>query len=106
MKYLYRIVLLLIASTAPAIADTADELDKWFRDGYAALYVKNAWDRGDEFAQYFAEEIVYQSAEGRLVADVNDFVVSSLEVWRDEGWVGTDVENLETRLLNATTGGS
>ena len=95
--------LILIMTALPAAADTAAELDKWFRDGYAALYVENSWDRADEFAQYFADEIVYQSAEGRSVADVNEFVVNSLEVWRNEGWVGTDVERLDTKMLNATT---
>ena len=87
----------------PASADTAEDLDKWFRDGYAALYVENAWDRADEFAQYFADEIAYRSDDGLAISNVDGFVVDSLDVWRSEGWVGTDVEELDTKLLNATT---
>lgn len=95
---------LLIALVAlPASADTAEDLDRWFRDGYAALYAENAWDRADEFAQYFADVIVYRSDDGLVDADVNSFVVDSLEVWRSEGWLGTDVAELDTKLLNATT---
>jgi len=95
---------LLIALLAlPASADTAEDLDKWFRDGYADLYVENSWERADEFAQYFAEVITYRSDDGLVESDVNDFVLESLDVWRSEGWLGTDVQELDTKLLNATT---
>lgn len=95
---------LLIALVAlPAAADTAEDLDKWFRDGYAALYVENAWERPDEFPQYFADVIRVRSDDGLAEADVDDFVVDSLDVWRSEGWLGTDVAELDTKLLNATT---
>ena len=97
-------VLLLVALPAmPAFADTADDLDKWFRDGYAALYVENAWDRADEFEQYFADEIHYRSDDGLNITDVKGFVLDSLPVWRDEGWLGTDVAGLSTKMLNAST---
>ena len=103
MKKLTWTTILLALTAMPALADTAEDLDKWFRDGYAALYVENAWDHGDEFAQYFADEIAYRSEDGLAVSDVNGFVVDSLDEWRSEGWLGTDVANLETRLLNAST---
>lgn len=95
---------LLIAFVAmPASADTAEDLDEWFRDGYAALYVENAWDRADEFAQYFTDVITYQTDDGRVEVDINEFVLDSLDVWRSEGWLGSDVAALDTKLLNATT---
>lgn len=103
MKKLSLLSLLVTLFTLPASADTAEDLDKWFRDGYAALYVENAWDQADEFAQYFADEIAYRSDEGLEISDVNSFVVESLDVWRSEGWQGTDVADLKTRLLNAST---
>jgi len=95
---------LLIALVAlPASADTAEDLDEWFRDGYADLYVEKSWERAEEFAQYFAEVITFRSDDGLVESDVNDFVIESLDVWRSEGWLGTDVEALDTKLLNATT---
>ena len=103
MKKTFGTLLIGLLLTSPAMAETAEDLDKWFREGYAALYEENAWERGDEFAQYLADEIAYRSDEGLLVTDVNGFVVDSLDVWRDEGWLGTDVEDLKTRLLNDTT---
>ena len=36
-------------------------------------------------------------------SDANRFVINSLEGWRAEGWLGTDVEALDTKLLNAST---
>ena len=101
-KSIWMPLLFSLAANA-ASAETAEDLDKWFRDGYAALYVEKAWDRADEFAQYFAGEIAYRSDDGLLVVDVNEFVVDSLDVWRKEGWLGTDVASLSTRLLNAKT---
>ena len=95
--------ILLLTAALTAIADNAEDLDNWFRDGYASLYVENSWDHADEFAQYFTDIIYYRSDEGMLAADVNEFLVDSLEVWRDEGWLGSDVDSLDTRLLNATT---
>ena len=95
---------LLVALIAlPASADTAEDLDKWFRDGYAALYVENSWEHADKFAQYFADKITVRSDNGVAEADVNSFVVDSFEAWRSEGWLGTDVAELDTQLLNATT---
>ena len=87
----------------PASADTAEDLDKWFRDGYAALYVENAWEHADEFAQYFADVIRVRSDNGLRESNANGFVIDSLEGWRSEGWLGTDVAELDTKLLNAST---
>ena len=95
--------LLLALLALPASADTAEDLDRWFRDGYAALYVENSWEHADEFAQYFADVIWYRSDDGLVEADVNSFVVDSFEVWRSEGWLGSDVAELDTKLLNTTT---
>jgi len=96
-------LLLVTLAAMPAAADTAEDLDKWFRGGYAALYVENAWDHADEFAQYFAEEIASRSDDGLTITNVDGFVVDLIDEWRSEGWLGTDVANLEARLLNATT---
>ncbi len=95
--------LLFVLLALPASADTAEDLDKWFRDGYGALYAEKAWERADEFAQYFADIITFRSDNGLVKSDVNGFVVESLEEWRSEGWLGTDVQELDTKLLNATT---
>jgi hypothetical protein len=65
--------------------------------------VEKSWEHADEFAQYFADVIMVRSDDGSDEADVNSFVVDSLEVWRSEGWLGTDVAELDTKLLNATT---
>ena len=106
MAVMNRLLILAVGITVfsqPAIADSAEELNQWFRDGYAALYVENAWEKADEFAQYLADEIAYRSDEGLVVVDVNGFVVDSLDEWRNEGWLGTDVAGLKTVMLNATT---
>ncbi len=103
MKKLNWAPLLFALVALPASAETAEDLDKWFRDGYAALYVEKSWDRADEFAQYFADVITMRSNNGVTETDVNGFVIESLPVWRSEGWLGTDVAELDTKLLNATT---
>jgi len=95
--------LLITFAALTASAETAEDLDSWFRDGYAALYAENSWEHADEFAQYFADVITTRSDNGSVEGDVNSFVVDSLEVWRSEGWLGTDVAELDTKLLNATT---
>jgi hypothetical protein len=95
--------LLFALLALPVSADTAEGLDKWFRDGYAALYVEDSWDHADEFAQYIAKVITTRSDTGVTESGVNGFVIDSLAAWRAEGWLGTDVETLDTKLLNATT---
>jgi len=102
MKLIWTPILIALLAM-PVFAETSEDLDKWFRDGYAALYVESAWDHADEFAQYFADEIVVRSDDGLSATDVNGFVIDSLDGWRSEGWLGTDVANLETSMLNATT---
>jgi len=103
MKNLKWAPLLIAFAAFTASADTAEDLDRWFRDGYAALYVENSWDHADEFAQYFADVITTRSNAGVNKGDVNSFAVDNLDVWRSEGWLGTDVAELDTKLLNATT---
>ena len=103
MKNLSWAPLLIALFALPASADTAEDLDKWFRDGYAALYVEDSWDHAEEFAQYFADVITVRSNNGVRESDANRFVINSLEGWRAEGWLGTDVEALDTKLLNAST---
>ena len=103
MKKLSWASLLIALVALPASADTAEDLDKWFRDGYAALYVEDSWEHADQFAQYFADVITTRTNDGLTESDVNGFVVESLEVWRSEGWLGSDVEELDTKLLNAST---
>ena len=95
--------LLVALAALPASADTVEDLDSWFRDGYAALYAENSWDMADEFAQYFTEDISVRSDDGLSTVDINAFVLDDLEVWRSEGWLGTDVEELDTKLLNSKT---
>jgi hypothetical protein len=51
MKNLGWAPLLLALVALPVSAETAEDLDTWFRDGYAALYVEDSWDHADEFAQ-------------------------------------------------------
>lgn len=96
-------LLLTVPFASAASADSASDLDAWFRDGYAALYKEKAWEHADEFRQYFADVIAYRTDDGLVTSDVNGFLLDSLEAWRNEGWVGSDVESLETKVLNATT---
>ena len=103
MKKLSWAPLLIALVALPASADTAEDLDKWFRDGYAALYVAESWEHADKFAQYFADVMTTRTDNGVVESDVNGFVVDALAVWRSGGWLGTDVEELDTKLLNAST---
>lgn len=103
MKNLSWAPLFIALFALPASADTAEDLDKWFRDGYAAVYEKDSWDHGEEFRQYFADVIVVRSNNGVSESNANSFVIDSLEGWRADGWLGTDVAALETKLLNAST---
>ncbi len=96
-------LLLVFLMAGPVAAETPEDLDKWFREAYAALYVENAWDKAEEFRQVLADEIAYRSDEGLLVTDADGFLIDQLDVWREEGWVGTDVANLKTKRLNDTT---
>ena len=84
MKKLIWTPFLVLLTAMPASADTAEDLDQWFRDGYAALYVEDAWDRAGEFAQYIADEIVVRSDDGLVVTDVKGFVVDSLDEWLED----------------------
>ncbi len=96
-------LLLVFLMAGPVAAETPEDLDKWFREAYAALYVENAWDKAEEFREVLADEIAYRSDEGLLVTNADGFLIDQLDVWCDEGWVGTDVEDLKTALLNKTT---
>ena len=64
MKKSIGTLLIFILAAMPTSAETVEDLDKWFRAGYAALYVENSWDRAEEFAQYFSDEIAVRSNDG------------------------------------------
>ena len=60
-KTILTLILFTSVTTTPLQADTVEELEQWFCDGYAVLFLDNALDHADKFARYFDEVITFRS---------------------------------------------
>jgi len=101
-------VILLFALTTSAAANAADttiaDVKEWYMTAYAPLWAEKTWDKQEEIFSYYASEITYHGADGTLSVEQSDeWLSTSIETWKAEGWLGSDVPAIHVELLNPAT---
>lgn len=83
----------------PADADdTIETAEKWYRDSYAPLWVSATPEHLDEAAGHYADHISFHPMEGEPVqVDTREWFAAAVEEWIGDGWVGSDLAELEVR---------
>jgi len=97
-----------LAVLGMAVASFAQEqteipaADEWYRTEYAPLYSDKPWDKADDIAAHFAETGHNHDEDGSEY-NARDRIKNSLEEWKIEGWIRSELAELEYDLLNPTT---
>ena len=94
---------LLVAMSVQA--DTATQaVDDWYLKQYTPLWKENAWDKLEEATVYYDETIYLHPADGTITpVDSREWLAKSLEGWKSDGWLGSDVAEYRSDQLNPTT---
>jgi len=88
-----------------AQADTATQaVDDWYLQQYTPLWKENAWDKLEEATAYYDETLYLHPTDGAITpVDSREWLAKSLEGWKSDGWLGSDVAEYRSDKLNPTT---
>ena len=86
-------------------ADTTTEaVDDWYLTQYTPLWKENAWDKLEEATVYYDETLYLHPPDGPITpVDSREWLAKSLEGWKADGWLGSDVAEYRSDRLNPTT---
>ena len=95
-----------MALLAPAFAlaeddSTVSAAGDWYTSEYAALYFDKPWDKVDELVSHFAESI-HDHDDGQHY-NAREWLSGDIEEWKIDGWIRSELANLEVDRLNAST---
>jgi hypothetical protein len=97
------LALLALASTAAAQEEIeVPSAEEWYKSKYAPLYRDRPWEKVEEFSEYFAESIHLHDG-GKSFVNSREWISDSLEAWKMDGWIRSEIAELEFDLLNKST---
>jgi hypothetical protein len=76
--------------------------DEWYKTQYAPLYDDKPWDKLDEIVSFYAENIHEHGREGGS-HNSREWFAEALESWKIEGWIRSELAELNYELLNPNT---
>ena len=101
MKLLVTVVLLAggiaLAEDEPSVPSALD----WYKNEYATLYGDKPWEKVDELVSHFAEN-VHDHDDGEHY-NAHEWLSGGIEEWKIEGWLRSELAELEHDQLNAST---
>jgi len=94
---------LLVAMSVQADT-TTQAVDDWYLKQYAPLWKEGAWNKLEEATAYYDETLYLHPPDGTITpVDSRPWLARSLEGWKADGWLGSDVAELRSDQLNPTT---
>jgi len=107
VENLMRKLVFLAALSLTALVSAQDETeipaaDEWYKVQYAPLYQDKPWDKLDELMQHYADTLHDHDEEDRSF-NSREWLGTAMEEWKIDGWIRSELAELEFDLLNATT---
>ena len=101
---LFFLVATLGVGTAVCAQDETEipAADDWYKSQYATLYDEKPWDKLDEIVSFYAENI-HDHNEGGGSHNSREWFADAMEEWKIEGWIRSELAELQHDLLNPTT---
>lgn len=95
----------LLGLTTVALADHGGKTPgDWYENDYAPLWTDAPWDSVDAIAGHYATTFTAHSADGSIdTVESRESLSSSIDGWRQEGWVSSQLVALQTDVLNPST---
>ena len=76
--------------------------DQWYKTEYAPLFADKPWDKAADIASHYAETIQLHG-EAIETVDALPWVTDALEEWKIQGWIRSEIADIEIDELNSTT---
>jgi hypothetical protein len=103
MKILFLIAAFGLTSAIHAQDETEiPAADEWYRAQYAPLYDDKPWGKLEEIVPFYAETIHDHDGEGGSY-NSREWLAEALEGWKIEGWIRSELADLDYELLNPNT---
>jgi hypothetical protein len=105
MKTLVFSIALVSFSAGLATAETSTlSADDWYENHYAILYKENPWDNAEQLGSMFDENLHHHQSDGAVVvAHGAEWIAALIADWQADGWLGSELADVEYDPLNATT---
>jgi len=78
--------------------------EEWYKVQYAPLYGDKPWDKLDELMQHYADTLHDHDEDGRSF-NSREWLGAAMEEWKIDGWIRSELAELEYDLLNENTAG-
>jgi len=102
----YGLILLSIVFSSVTQASEAPPPDpeKWYLESYGAMWVKEPWNNVNQTSNFYASELHDHEPEGKIVTyESVPWMAGLLEMWKNEGWLSSEITNLRVTRINAST---
>ena len=105
MRQLVITIMVSWLSVVSVQAETANHgADEWYKNHYAPLWKENSWDKLDEAAAHYDKTIQVHPPTGDVTqVDSRQWLQESLQEWKADGWVGSDIAAYQFDQLNPST---
>ena len=102
-----RLLMVLAAAcfSAGAIADeTIGDPETWYRMDYGPLWASEPGENIDQMLGFYANVVETHSADGEVTrSDKNAWLREPMQEWLADGWLSSELRDLEMDRINATT---
>ncbi len=95
-------ILLIVSAVYADDETTIPPADEWYRADYAPLYGDKPWEKAAELAEHFAATVQIHGESAETV-DSLPWITDALQEWKIEGWIRSEIAEMEFDLLNPTT---
>ena len=104
LAHCLQLLCIALLATAVQAQDDAEipPADEWYKSEYAPLYGDKPWDHAEELAQYFTAKVRVHNGTSESV-DALPWMTDALQEWKIQGWVRSEIADIEFDQINATT---
>ena len=95
------IICLAIVPMAQAQQEIPDP-ELWYRNDYAVIWANAPWEQHDALISHSADQVMAHSLDDGITMLGKDWLTLSLQGWRDEGWLNSELADLKVDRLNET----
>ena len=102
-KYLFTLFTILVCVSVSADNGKANP-EQWYRKSYGPIWADKPTERLDEILDYYADEVVVHSSDGKITRQNNFKWLSGLMTeWQEDGWLSSELAGLRTDRINPST---
>jgi hypothetical protein len=98
------IMVLVCASISQQALGGDQDPAQWYSKNYAPVWLTEPWNKAEEATAFYHSSIqLHEPGEGVSTHDSATWISESLEQWKSEGWLGSEMTDLQVDRINEST---